>query len=216
MSEQLLEQINQYSAMIFDMDGTLLNSEHCHFAAWNHILKENGKGELTGDVIDAISGLPTIKSAEFLIKKFGLNDSAEDLTRYKRKIYFDLYMPKAEPFPLICELLRSLKTSGKRVAIATSSPISEANFLLTAAGVINYLDTIVTGDMVKLGKPNPDIYFKAAQELHTAVEDCLIFEDSLVGMQAVKNAHMAAVKVLDGHFDCDHVIEPDEIWTPNR
>ena len=75
-----------------------------------------------------------------------------------------------------------------------------------------YIHSLVTGDMVQKGKPNPDIYLLAAKSLGADPVDCLVFEDTVVGMIGIKNAKMDGVKVFDGEFDCDHIIKADEAW----
>lgn len=213
MALNLREQIDLYPSIIFDMDGTLMNSEIWHHQAWNQAIVEFGMPSLTTTELYSLGGLPSREISRCISErnpnvKFDLNA----LTQRKRDLYVDVYINKVEPFPEICNTLKELSASGKRIAIATSSHHKESTWLLTHHGILPYVHALVTGDLVQHGKPNPDIYLLAAERLHAPVDQCLVFEDTVIGMKGIKNAHMAAVKVFEGHYDCDHVISVDEPW----
>ncbi len=212
MHDKLLEQIQLYPAVIFDMDGTVMNSEIWHHEAWNHMVQEFGCPKLPVELLLAYGGLPTLKISNNIIERYKLSADPEAMSKRKVELYLNEYMQRAEPFEKIASLLKDLHAQGKRIAIATSSHEPEAKFLLNKAGLMPFIDALVTGDMVTNGKPNPDIYLLASSKLNTTPADCLVFEDTVVGMQGIKNAKMDAVKVYDGDFDCDHVIKADEPW----
>ncbi len=213
-TEQLRAQIQLYSNFIFDMDGTLMNSEIWHHESWNQMVGEFGIPRLSTELLWSYGGMPTIEISRDICRRFNSDADPVAMSARKTELYRDVYMMRAEPFPMICDLLKELKASGKRIAIATSSHQEEAQFLLGKNSLLPYIDALVTGDMVTRGKPNPDIYLLAAEKLQGKIDDCLVFEDTVIGMQGVHNAKMAAVKVFDGAFDCDHVINPDEVWQP--
>lgn len=212
MCDELLKQIDLYPAMIFDMDGTIMNSELKHHESWNHALQEFGFPKLSTEELYSLGGLPSLVIAQRCIDKYGIKTDPVAIADRKNKLYIEHYMIEAQPFPMVANLVKELSAKGKRVAIATSSHKKEAEFLLGKHGLLEYIHALVTGDMVTHGKPNPDIYLLAAQGLNSKAEDCLVFEDTVVGMAGVKNAQMDAVKVFEGHFDCDHVIKKDEFW----
>lgn len=215
MALNLREQIDLYPSVIFDMDGTLMNSEIWHHQAWNTAITDFGMPALTTAELYALGGLPSREIARRISERnhnveFDLNA----LIQRKRELYLNEYMSKVEPFPEICAVLKELSASGKRIAIATSSHRKESTFLLTRHGILPYVHALVSGELVTRGKPNPDIYLLAAEKLQAPIEQCLVFEDTVIGMAGIKNAHMAAVKVFEGHYDCDHVITAEELWAP--
>lgn len=210
----LRAQIDLYPYDIFDMDGTLLNSEIWHHEAWNQMVSEFGMPRLSTEQLYSYGGLPTLEISRRICELNHVQADLEAMSKRKTELYVTKYMYKAEPFPEICELLKELSASGKRVAIATSSHYKESSFLLEKHGILPYVHALITGDQVHKGKPNPEIYLLAAQKLGAKVEECLVFEDTVVGMAGVKNAKMSAVKVFAGHFDCDHVIPYTEEWAP--
>ena len=212
MHDKLLEQIQKYPAFIFDMDGTIINSEIWHHVAWKHMVKLFGGPELPHELLLEYGGLPTATICRDLIKRYNLNADPEEMAKTKTDLFINEYMPKAEPFWKIENILKYLYAQGKRIAIATSSHQPEARYLLGKVGLMPYIHSLVTGDMVQKGKPNPDIYLLAAKSLGADPVDCLVFEDTVVGMIGIKNAKMDGVKVFDGEFDCDHIIKADEAW----
>lgn len=212
----LLNQISLYPAFIFDMDGTLINSEIWHHKAWNHMVQEFGCPPLSDETLIAYGGLPTEVISQKVIDTHNLSASVEQMSKRKTDLYLNEYMPKAEPFPFFADLLKELSASGKRIAVATSSHQKEARYLLEKNGLMPYIHALVTGEMVQKGKPNPDIYLLAAHKLNVEAHDCLVFEDTIVGMAGCKNARMSGIKVFDGAFDCDHIISPDELYEPRE
>lgn len=208
-------QLNLYPAMIFDMDGTVMNSEIWHHKAWQQMLKEFGLPELTTADLYGYGGMPTLAIAQAVVKRFNSNADPQAMTVRKAELYRNEFIKYATPFPKICALLKDLHAAGKRIAIATSSHNHEATTLLTQNGLMPYIDALVTGELVARGKPNPDIYLLAAERLKAQPQDCVVFEDTVIGMQGIKNAGMAAVKVFEGELDCDHVITLAEPW-PNK
>lgn len=210
--QALLNSIALYPTIIFDMDGTLMNSEIWHHQAWNHMVEEFGCPRLSEKTLIAYGGLPTFETSKKLIATYKLKATAEEMTQRKNDLFINEYMAKVEPFEFFANLLKELAASGRRIGVATSSHQKEARFLLEKTGLMPYIATLVTGEMVEHGKPNPDIYLLAAKNLNANPQDCLVFEDTVVGMQGCKRAHMDAIKVFDGHFDCDHIIAHNEIW----
>lgn len=213
--EQMLNQIVQYPAFIFDMDGTLLNSEIWHRAAWKKMVLECGGPELSTQELISIAGMTTFDTAKLLAKRHNLTTSAELMTKRKEEIFINEFMPNTEAFPFITDLLKTLHAQGKAVAIATSSPYHDAHYLLTKNNILPHVDALITGDMVKRGKPNPDIYLLAANTIGAQAYECLVFEDTIAGMKGAKNAHMDAIKVFDGHFECERIIGASDFW-PQR
>ena len=216
MALTLREQIDCYPYVIFDMDGTLLNSEIWHHAAWNAMVHEFGFPKLPYELLLSYGGLPTAVITQNLCNLYHIQADCEAMGKRKTELYKTQFMRNAEAFPKAAALLKELYAEGKRIAVATSSHHEESEFLLKKNGLYPYIHALVTGDQVVRGKPNPDIYLLAASKLNAPADQCLVFEDTVVGMQGIKNAKMAAVKVFDGEYDCDHVILPDEEWTPTE
>lgn len=206
----LIEQLDLYQGIIFDMDGTLMNSEIWHHVAWRQAAAKYGIPNIPTELLISYGGLPSAEIVRRLNAKYGTAADIEKLSQEKAYIYINECMPKVEPFPEICAILKNLYAAGKRIAIATSSHQKEARYLLEKTNVLPYVHALITGEMVTRGKPNPDIYLLAAHSLNLPQKDCLIFEDTVVGMAGAKNANIDVVKVFDGKFEIDHIIHPQD------
>lgn len=208
--DKLLTAISLYQSLIFDMDGTLINSEIKHHEAWNHMLEEFGFQRLGSDIFYGFASLPGLVITNKICEQYQSSTPQKAdpvaMNQYKNEVYENIYIKQADAFPFFVQLVKESHARGQRIAVATSSRQHEAKFLLEKAGLLNYVDTIVSGDMVENGKPNPDIYLLAAQKLQSNPDQCLVFEDSVLGMKGAKAAQMDAIKVFDGHFDCDHIV----------
>lgn len=210
MALDLEQQIKLYPCFIFDMDGTLVDSESMHLRSWHHVCREFGFPEIDPDYMASFGGLHASKICKILCQKFNIEADINKMVQRKRELYITEYMPQAEVFPKIASLVKELRAANKRVAVATSSSPNEVEYLLGKHNLLPYFHAFVTGDLVEKGKPNPDIYLLAAKYLNAKPQDCLVFEDTKIGMLGAQNAQMDAIKVFNGDFVCDHIITPDE------
>lgn len=206
----LVDEIRSYKGVIFDMDGTLMNSEIWHHVAWRKAGNMHGMTDIPTDVLVSFGGLPSAEIVRRLNKMYGTQADIEQVSKDKAEIYINECMPQAEPFTKICALLKELHAAGTRIAIATSSHQKEARFLLGKNNLLPFIDALITGDMVTRGKPNPDIFLLAAEHLKLEPTECLVFEDTIVGMACAKNANMDLVRVFDGEFLVDHIVHPTD------
>lgn len=210
----LIERISRYSGLIFDMDGTLCDSEPMHHAANDHMLKELGFHPLPLEVLESYAGLPDGPMFEDMLNRLEQSGelsaerrhsdpalTIEALRAHKIRVYEGFYMPKVPAFESMLSLVKECAARGQRLALATSSPRSQADYLLEHFGIKDCFASIITGNMVEHGKPHPDIFLLAAQSLNLGSTDCLVFEDGAHGLAAAKAAHMDAIKCLNGHFD---------------
>ena len=209
----ILARIAAAQGLIFDMDGTIIDSEGNHHQATNHMLKDLGLPPLSTEVLESYAGLPDqpmfhdilarLKAAGALTQEQIDSDprlTIEALSRTKRQVYEEIYMPKDVLYASMAELIRDSAAQGKRLALATSSPRSQADFILHTTKLAPYFASVITGDMVEHGKPAPDIFLLAAQSLNLKPEDCLVFEDGQHGLNAAKAAHIDALHCLNGEF----------------
>ena len=183
-------------ALIFDMDGTLIDS----MGVWEQIDVEylaRFGFQKPVDLHDEIEGSGFYETAVYFKNRFGISDSVEkiqqdwnDMAEYK----YTHEIPLKEG---VREFLQSMKKAGKKMGIATSNSRGLTARVLKAHRVEDYFDAIITSDQVEHGKPAPDIYLKAAKELGVSPEECLAFEDICAGITAAKRAGMKAVAVAD-------------------
>jgi beta-phosphoglucomutase len=195
-----LERSNkQILAAIFDMDGTLIDNTPYHFKAWQQLFKKRGLPELSRETyLSEISGVPIINT----IKKYIGDDMDEAEQRAiineKQRLYRDLFQPVL-PLSGLETFLFDLKGTGFRIALATSSNMDDVDFIFDSVPIRQYFDAIITGNMVSQPKPSPQIFLKAAEQLDIRPENCVVFEDSLSGLQAGNNAAMKVIGITTAH-----------------
>jgi HAD superfamily hydrolase (TIGR01509 family) len=190
-------------AVIFDMDGLLVDTEPLHYEATNLVLKEYGK-VLTPEVNQRFIGLGDETFWSAVREDFGITDSVADL-RGKR-IGQMLRLIEAEPvvrMPGAAELVRGCSQRGYRVAVASSTPLQQVYAILESAAIREQFQVIVSGEMeeVARGKPAPDIFLHTSKLLEVVPERCLVFEDSSPGVIGASEAGMRAVAVPNEHTE---------------
>ncbi len=186
-------------AVIFDLDGILADSEPW----WNEIdsklLAEYGviyRGEYHREVL----GVSYRLAVEFYKKAFGLSASVEELMRRRGEIATEFFANRVGLFPSTKRTLERLRDMKVRLAIATSSVSASARPFLDRHGLTPFFDGIVTGDEIERGKPDPDIYLRAAKKLGIGADACLVIEDALSGITAGKAAGMRVAAIPDRRF----------------
>jgi beta-phosphoglucomutase len=185
---------------IFDMDGTLIDNTPFHFKAWQQLFKKRGLPELSREIyLSEISGVPILNT---LKKYFGEDlDEAElkALAKEKQQLYEIAFLPYLRPINGLENFLAELKDAGVKIALATSSNMDDVDFIFETIPIRQYFDVVITGSMVSQAKPSPQIFLKAAEQLNTRPEKCVVFEDSISGLKAGNNAGMRVVGITTAH-----------------
>lgn len=189
-------------AVIFDMDGLMLDTERLTMKAWDWAGEQLGFGPL-GYMVKKTLGMNKQGGEDVFQREFGGRLRCETVIQkaqgYTQKYFAEQGVPvKPGLFPL----LKWLKERGYRLAVATSTGEKRASAELIQAGILPYFDQMACGDMVEKGKPAPDIYLKAAQMLGIPPEKCMALEDSPNGIRAAFSAGMHPVVIPD-------LVEPD-------
>jgi len=183
-----------FEGVIFDLDGTLVDSMPAHFSAWCEALaKHDAPGVLPEDVFYAMGGRPTKDIIMELNGDFGLNLNAEEVAADKRKAFLD-NLDRIVIIDEVVDFARSMR--GKLpLAIATGGTRGVVEKTLQSVGISDLFDEVVTANDVKCGKPAPDIFLEAAARIEITPERCLVFEDAPAGMMGAQSAGMKVVCV---------------------
>ena len=184
-------------AVIFDMDGTMIDTERLSTGVWFRVAEEKGF-EITQQIIDSMRGRTTSRVKEIFREVYGDAvdyDAARALrTHYMNEIMDRDGVPKKKG---LMEILTYLKEAGIPAAVATSTRSDAAIDHLKKAGVYEYLSAGVYGDMVTKSKPDPQIFHMAAEALGVDPEECVVVEDSEPGILAAKAAGGYSVFIQD-------------------
>jgi beta-phosphoglucomutase-like phosphatase (HAD superfamily) len=181
-----------FKAYLFDCDGTIADSMPLHYVAWKRVLSEWGC-EFDEDLFYAWGGMPVVQIVATLNQKDGLNMPVADVARRKEEFYLEI-LPQLKAVP---EVLEHIEVSYGHIpfAVVSGSTRDSVTASLEALGILDKFDTLVcAGDYTK-SKPDPEPFLMAARRLGVAPADCLVFEDTDMGIQAATAAGMASVKI---------------------
>ncbi len=179
-------------ALIFDLDGTLSNSLPVHVETWHIVGKQLGF-VFEDRIIHEMTGMPTIKFAERIIKENGLDTTPEELVRLKQK-YFRDSVNKVKAVDEVMQIVEAYK--GKLpMAVGTGASRKSAELQLQALDVVEIFDAIVSADDVTQHKPEPETFLKCASLMNIKPEDCQVFEDGDLGIRAANAAGMIVTDV---------------------
>ncbi len=210
-------------AVIFDMDGVLIDSEPIHYEVEKRIF------DLLGiEVSEAIHRTYMGASNDFMYSdlksRFNLSSSLQELIKYDDDFRCQYLndLEKIDLNPGVLDLLNDLKSAGIKLAVATSSSPDIASVLLNRCEIASAFDSVVTTSDAGKSKPAPDVYLLAARRLGVLPEDCLVFEDSPNGLSAAKKANMYCIVIQnDSQFDnqlslADYRINSFEVLTVEK
>lgn len=187
----------KWKTIIFDMDGTLYDTEEIAKHAWYAIEKEFNL-PVSDEFIISLCGRTRQSAQEIFWNQFHGNWNEEETYRFRAK-FMEQFKKENGPLPKmdLNKLFTALKAKGYRLAICSSSGREEILYNLSFDQLEGYFDVIVDGSMTKEGKPAPDIYLKTAELLQVEPKDCLVIEDSISGCLSGLNAGMDVVMVID-------------------
>ena len=193
-------------AIIFDMDGVIIDSNPYHKIAWEHFLKMKDvviTDEVFNNLISGTSGIEAIRE---LINKDLTQKEVDDFNDEIDAEYRNIIEKLDEVKPLngLTDLLQSIKNAGHKIALATSAPTENVELVLNKFKIFDFFDLVVDRSHVQNGKPSPEIYLTTVKKLSIEKMNCLVFEDSIAGIISAKSAGLLVVGVTTSH-------EPDEI-----
>jgi beta-phosphoglucomutase family hydrolase len=185
-------------AVLFDMDGVIVDNYSYHRRAWSLFC---GRYDLDFDRAFRSSVFGGT-NRDHLETFFGRALSGDEVTRYeseKESLYRELYRPHIRPLPGLIRFLDELKEAIVPMALATSSPPVNVGFVLEKTGAAGYFHHVIDSSGVTRGKPDPEIYLKAADALGMDPGRCVVFEDSRNGIRAAQRAGTKVVAVATTH-----------------
>lgn len=190
-------------AVIFDMDGVIFDSERLVYEGWKALSVKYGFDNLDEIYMKCI-GVNSVTCRQIYLDFYGEDFPYDKYRQERSDDYHARYSGGRLPMKAgVEELLKYLKETGYKIAIASSTRSALVKEQIEDAGLMKYFDVIVGGDQVKKSKPEPDIFLKAAELLVVKPENAYVIEDSYNGIRAAKSAHMRPIMVPD-------MVQPDE------
>ncbi len=184
-------------AVIFDLDGVIIDTAHYHYIAWKRLASEFGI-TLTPAHNELLKGVSRMRSLEIILSlgNIKLPREQQELLAEKKNNWFVEYIEAIraeEIFPGVIELIRNLRKKNIKVGLASSS--KNAPRVIELLGISSDFDTLVDGTMIVQTKPDPEIFLLAAHKLGIEPKYCLVFEDAEAGVEAALAAGMKCVGV---------------------
>ena len=190
--------INKYRAVLFDMDGVLIDARDWHYEALNEALQLFGLEINRNDHLNRFDGLSTKQKLRMLsedgILPVELHKTIEAVKQDRT-----LRIAAQKCFPNVSHqiLISRLKHSGFKVGLVTNSIRKSTEFMLEYAGLLHFMDVVITNEDVAQGKPNPDGYILAMSKLGVSPSETLVVEDGEYGIMAAESAGIEVIKVKD-------------------
>ncbi len=206
--------IKSVKAIIFDHDGTLVNSEGIHFNLWRKMLKNWGIDFKLEEYVRNLSGLPKPQCAEYLAKRFNTPYSEKEL--YSQNIDITHAHLQKEAYPLMpgaVECLANCKDLNLPMAIATGAGDIEIEASLTNHKMKHFFNSVCTRDKVANPKPAPDVYELALKELGVNARDAIAIEDTYNGLAAAKSARIETIAIPNEFSSSQDFSRADHIVT---
>jgi len=186
------------SAVVFDLDGLLFNTEELYQEVGSELLRRRGK-EFTSELLNQMMGRPGRVSLQMMIDWHNLDDTVDGLANETDEIFPSILDRSLSPMPGVLELLAALEAALIPKAIATSSGRVFTRDILSRFQLEPRFAFLLTAEDVVEGKPHPEIYLKAAQRLGVPPQNMVVFEDSHNGCRAAVTSGAVAVAVPGGH-----------------
>lgn len=203
MTNPLLQNVR---ALIFDMDGVIVDSEPLHLLAYQKFFEEYGV-KYTAEHNKEFLGTKDVWMAGVLIERYTLPHTPETLVKAKEELLLQLIMDRAVARPGLQDILSKAEGAGLPMSIASSATLPTINLVVDRLNIRRYFKALTSGDEVTHGKPAPDVFLLAAQRLNTPPEKCLVIEDTLNGMKAAKAAGMMCIAIpCEATMHQDHSI----------
>lgn len=194
------------TALIFDMDGTMVDSMPAHAKSWDLFRRRHHVDLSVDEILKRTTGRNGIECIRILLGDDIPDEEARRLIDEKEADYRRIFAEDFREVAGFSDFARRAQARGRKIAVATAGDKNNLHFVLERVHV--HPDAEVRGDQGLPGKPEPDIFLKAAKMLDTPAAECIVFEDAPFGIEAAKRAGMRAVAICSTH-------KPDELAGPH-
>jgi HAD superfamily hydrolase (TIGR01549 family) len=187
-------------AAIFDLDGTLVDSNEFHVLAWQETFRHFGK-EIPLEQLREQIGKGGDQYLPVFLTEFEMREFGEEADKYHGQIFKKKYLPQVRPFPKVRDLFERLRSDGKKIALASSGKDEEVHHYEKLAGITGLVDAMTTSDQVAHSKPKPDVFIAALRALGSlSPQDAIAIGDTPYDVAAAKKIDLPTIGLLCGGF----------------
>ncbi|WP_149242608.1 beta-phosphoglucomutase [Dyadobacter sp. 32] len=198
-------------ACLFDLDGVIVDTAKYHYQAWRKLANDLGF-DLSLEQNELLKGISRMESLDIILSIGKVSLTEEQKISYateKNTLYLELcqQMTPDDTLPGVRPFLEELKASSIRIGLGSAS--KNARVILERIDMLSYFETIVDGNRITKGKPDPEVFLIGANDLNADHAQCVVFEDAVAGIQAAKAAGMFAVGIGEASVltEADIVVE---------
>lgn len=182
---------------IFDLDGVIVDTAKYHFLAWQRLASQLGI-DFTPEHNEQLKGVSRVRSLDIILELGNIHATQEDKNKWliQKNTEYLSYIDKldeSEILPGVSSVLNYLKEYQQNIVLGSAS--KNARPILEKTGIIHYFDAIVDGNDVTNAKPNPEVFLQGAKKMNASPTNCIVFEDSVAGIQAANIAEMTSIGI---------------------
>ena len=185
--------------MIFDLDGTLIDNNSFHLKAWQAFYKKRNRSLTEEEYKQHFNGKTNVDVLAHVFEDPLSPEENERYTHEKEDLYREIYKPHIKPVKGLVNLLEQIHIARIPMAIATSGIKVNIDYMFEHVAIRHYFKEVIYSKDIKRGKPDPEIYFVTAKKLNVHPENCIVFEDSVPGIQSAKAASMKVIAITTTH-----------------
>lgn len=191
-------------AAIFDLDGTLVDSNDLHAEAWQEAFRHFGK-EIPYTKLRAQIGKGGDQYLPVFLTPPEIEEIGTELNEFRARLFKKKYLDRVQPFPRVRELFERLRRDGKRIALASSGNADEIEHYVKLAEIGPFIDARTTKSEVRHSKPEPDVFLETLNQLDVPAQEAVVVGDTPFDVRAAKKAELRTIGLLCGGFSEDEL-----------
>nr|MBC7611688.1 HAD family phosphatase [Pseudopedobacter sp.] len=200
-------------ALLFDLDGTLIDSEYFHYECWNEILKEYQVILIYEDWLKTYAGVSLPDNAKKLLEKYNIQASLPDLISRRENLTLERLKTKdLNLMPHVLEFIEFFHQKGLNLTIVTSSPRQDVEAIFERNGLEKYFSIIITRSEVTKNKLDPECYNLCCKQLNIPKENCIVFEDTIIGVKAALAAGITCFAIQNNKKEHESLNIADQLF----
>ena len=190
--------------VIFDLDGTLVDSNDLHTEAWQETFRHFGK-EFSYDALRQQIGKGGDQYLPMFLDPVEIKNIGAEVNSYRSELFKSKYLERVQAFPKVRELFEKLRANGKEIALASSGNADEVAHYVKLAHIGGLIEAQTTKNDVRHSKPAPDVFLAALNELHLPAQEAIVVGDTPYDVEAAKRAQLPTIALLCGGFPEDEL-----------